>query len=1349
MRRRPLSIKRIQRQKPILPHDEVEIPRYPPTPSKPPKMSTWLVFAPSIGMIMMATGLIFVYKNYTYSIIMIAVGLTYAGVNLFRQREQEKRYLEEQERISSAYANRLQEVERELKDRAQLQKDYLSTVYPTIQELVSWIWGESQRLWERSQYDDDFLDIRLGTGRVDTSFSIKIPKVEIPALAPSQLLEAINLATQFQFLENVPVSVSLLRTHNLAIVGPPMLREGLARTILCQIAALQSPGDVEIMAVYPANKVSTWEWMKWLPHCQVLSAFTIQHLAYEHETIREVYSCLLDMMDDRELKKGEGAGHNKTMVLLITDPDLILGETLFQRILEKGKSLNISMILLAPNAQEVPDGLPVTINLIDDQTGKLQRGVHERLETFKPEITDLGLAEKFARGLAPIHGVDLRSPLSLPNEIRLVDLIGIPELDHLALKNRWTDALSHAPSLEIPLGMRHGGRPLIVDLKQSEAGPHGVIAGTTGSGKSELLLTLLTGLALNHHPHQVNFVLIDYKGGTAMNVLKELPHTVGVVTDLDGKQTRRALIALGSEMERREEILTRYQVADIDKYHQLGIKEPFPYLFIVIDEFAELREHFRDDLGEVLREFVSVAQKGRALGVHLILAMQKPEGVVNDSIRANMKFRICLRVERAEDSRNVLGRPDAYLLPHQPPGRAYFQVGRDEQFDLFQVARVAGKYQQGRGGECGQKSIIIQEVGPDGRRIPILEITPVIEESEPSMEFSQTEAQVIVEKAKDAARQLRIERLPSPWPPPLAEKIHLMELIDRINGSIWDGGKWPDVEGQRAVPVGLLDEPIKQDQGALLLNPIEDGNILIVGTPGSGRTNFLLTFATSLMYAMSPEWIHLHLIDFGGHQLRAACSRFPHVAGVYEQNEIERIRRLLASLNAELEDRRRIFSEVGVVSLGGYRRAKPEASPLPLILTMINNFSGFYEVFRDEVTAWNRQLREGGAYGIYFVLASDRIPTGRTTDLLQFRIALRLADRTWYSLILGSRPDLTTHDSYPGRGFINTKPPTEIHIAMPMEGTPEEQIVKLQELGESMSQAWLGERPEPVVILGEQVALTEILPEDVFTQWPIRADHKSWIGLDHVDLKPVLLDLDRVGSAMLIVGPPESGKTTALATIAISFAATHHPDRVKMGFVSLTRGDESPFDLFEDLPHFLGSAYTTLDLEGLLVGMEEEIGKRLSGNLEKFPEQPHIFLLIDDYHLLSTRVDPSIIARLDALVQKGQEAGITLFVTIPALSLSGVTDPLIRRLKAGRTGLWLKSTDIAQARIVGLSIPPQMRGEQWPPGRGFLFDPGGQALVQVATVEEKKTTGFPDERGGLISEYVKDVIRRFKAGEGK
>jgi len=1337
MRRRDLIFKRGQRQRPHLPQDEVEIPRYPPLPTRPQRMSKFLIIAPSFTMLIMALGMVFLFNNYTYAIIMFTISITYAGINIFRQREQEKRYQQELEKVQSAYARRIKEVEIELKLRREQQTTYLKTVYPLTKEIVTWAWEDSTRLWERSSRDEDFLDLRLGTGEVTSSYEINLPKIDIPELAPKQLVETKKMVLGYQSLVHMPITLSLSEEHTLALVGPPALREGLARSFLCQVVGLHAPRDVEIFAVYPSNKVNTWEWLKWLPHTHALHSGTIRHLGYEAETIREVYSGLLDILDERVLKKQDRELDGSTLILLVADPDLMQGEVVSQRILARGHELNARMILLAPNAQEVPEGFSARVSLSDDQIATLQLERRTRIQTLNPELTDLASAEKLARGLAPLQLADEHSPVGLPEEIRLLDLAGSPDLDLLDLERRWMEALSHPPELNVPLGMRHGQRPLVIDLKQSGVGPHGLIAGTTGSGKSELLLTLLTSLALNHHPHQVNFMLIDYKGGTAMNVLKDLPHTVGVVTDLDGKQTRRALIALGSEMERREAILTKARVADIDKYHQLGLAEPFPYLFIVIDEFAELREHFRDDLGEILREFVSVAQKGRALGVHLILAMQKPEGVVNDSIRANMKFRISLRVERAEDSRNVLGRPDAYLLPHKPPGRAYFQVGRDEQFDLFQVARVAG-YQQHSGVTAKVKGpIVIQEVGPDGQRIPVFEIAPKLLGEDRSRSSRRTEAQVIVEKAIAAAEHLNIQTLTSPWPPPLPERVYLRSLFESMQSPIWEGEGWPERCDWDGVPVAMLDEPIHQQQRPLFLNPIEDGNILVVGSPGTGRTNFLLTFVNSLLLSMSPDWVHLHLIDFVGHQLRAACSGFPHVAGVYEASEIERIRRLLSTLNAELEERRRVFSEVGAVSLSGYRRVKAEATPMPMIISMINNFSGFYEVYREEITAWNRLLREGGSYGLYFVLTSDRIPMGRTADLIQTRIALRLTDRTWYSLILGSRPDLTTYDPLPGRGFINTKPPTELQVAVPFEGTPEDQISQLQILGQCMDQVWKGARPEPVRILGERVSFAEVFPKDVLERWPMREDLKTWIGLDHHELQPVVLDLQDVGSSMLISGPPESGKTTALTTLALSFALTHHPDRIKMGFFSLGRKGSIPVDELDRLPHSIGSAKTIKAIEAMLAKVELEVEQRLSKGSGEKQIGSHLAILIDDYHLITSRADQALIGRLEDLLRKGQEVGITMFVAVPNLGLSGAVDSMIRKLKSVRVGLWLKSTDLSEARTVGLTIPPGMRGQAWPPGRGYLYDPGGQVLLQVAAPSFALETSSTKEK--VVSDYVAKI----------
>lgn len=1321
----------------------MEIPRYPGEPSKPQKMSLWLVIAPSSGMIVMALGMALIFKNHLYAVIMITVGLTYALINILRQREQQKRYQESRQEIQKAYVNRLQEIEEDLRRRQEGQQAYLRTVYPEADEIAGWIEGDSPRIWERSWRDEDFLDLRLGTGEVRSSYSIEVPKVDIPELAPPQLLEAREMAMGYQSLADAPIRASLASDHAMAIIGPAGLRESLGRSLLCQIAGLHAPDELEIFAVYPSNKIEAWEWLKWLPHARALTTESaLQHLAYEPDVIRQVYSGLLDLLDQREIKGEYQDRRDTSLVLFVADPELIEGEAILQRILDRGRELRVSLILLSPNAEQVPEGFSTRITILSEQEAALYQSAREDLRIFKPDYAGKPLAERLARGLAPFQVGESRSPTALPEEIRLLELAGCPDLEYLDLESRWAEAQSHPPSLKVPIGMRHGKRPLIVDLKQSGAGPHGLIAGTTGSGKSELLLTLLTGLAIEHHPHQVNFVLIDYKGGTAMNVLRGLPHTVGMATDLDGKQTRRALIALGSEMERREAILTRYQVADIDKYHQLGISEPFPYLFIVIDEFAELRDRFRDDLAEILREFVSVAQKGRALGVHLILAMQRPEGVVNDSIRANMKYRICLRVERAEDSRNVLARPDAYLLPHQPPGRAYFQVGKDEQFDLFQVARVAGYVQKiGYGNGC-KETLRIREVGPDGRRIPLFEVAPSKDEEGEAPSIIQTEAQRIVEKAKAAAQRLGISKLASPWPAPLPERLALDRLYRDLGLPQWDGKRWPEQQNWPAVPVGLLDEPIKQRQRPFLCNPVEDGNLIVVGAPGSGRTNCLLSLVTSLTLSLSPDWVHFHLLDFAGHQLSAALSKFPHIAGIYERSEIERIRRLLSVLDWELEERKRRFAEAGVVSLSAYRRARPDEPPLPLILTAINGFSGFYEAFLEEIAGWNRQLREGSSYGLHYLITTDSIPTGRTMDLIPNRITLRLPDRTWYSLILGGRPDLITYDPLPGRGFVNTKPPTELQIAMPLDATPEAQIAELQALGREMSETWQGARPQPIRILAEHISLEELLPENLLESFPIRDDFKAWIGVDHDDLRPVLVDFANLGSSLLISGPPESGKTTTLITLALSLAATHHPDRIRMAFVSLKSGEQGAWVRLSGLPHASSLISSYREFEEFVSELEQNLKDELERGASAAARPAHRVLFLDDYQLLLARSSSAMSDRLEAILRRGTEGGITVLVALPTQALSTTADSFARRLKAGRTGIWLRSTDGLEAQMVGASIPMRMRGKPMPAGRGFFYHPAGQALLQIASADMEGGEGAPDEvKLGNVQRWVEEIRR--------
>ncbi|MEE9217014.1 MAG: type VII secretion protein EssC [Anaerolineales bacterium] len=1335
---RDILIRRGQRKPPPLPVETVEIPRYPNEPSSPEPMSWWLVVAPAFGMMAMAIGIGFITGNFLYAIVILSVAFVYPSVMLLRRREARKRWVLERDRIRRAYEKHIGGVEDQLEHNRADQLTYLRWTYPEPQDLIAWSTGGSERLWERRHGDADFLKLRVGVGQARASYEIDVPSVAIPELAPELLLEARNMALAFRTLENAPVSYDLGQHGTLGISGPRRLREGLARAILSGATTFHAPDDVAIFAILPSRGIAEWNWLKWLPHTHAIqSNSSAPRLAYDRERIASVLASLLDELSARSLRDPDApAGSEPFLLLLVADDEAVRGEAAIQRLIKEGSALRAGLILLSASPRDIPPGIRNRLEITNEKRATLYSSNGADPVEIRPDSIGIQNMEKLARGLAPVELADSRTAGDLPEQIRLMELIGSPDVKRLDLESRWQAALLRTPILDVPLGMRHGSRQLIANLKQSGHGPHGLIAGTTGSGKSELLLTLLSGLAISNHPHQVNFVLVDYKGGTAMSVLADLPHTVGVVTDLDGKQTRRALVALRSELSRREEILAHHQVADVDKYHELGISEPFPYLFIVIDEFAELKERFKHDLGEILNEFVSIAQKGRALGVHLILAMQRPEGVVNESIRANMRFRICLRVERAEDSRNVLGRPDAYLLPSQPPGRAYFQVGNDEAFDIFQVARVAGFYRED-GAVVAEEPVMIQEVAPDGRRIMLYEIEAASPETPEPKGRVQTEAQILVEMAAHAAENLGIERLKSPWPPPLPKELPLKKLIELADLQGFNGTNWPTDRSQGTkLPIGLLDEPELQRQTPLLIDFEEDGNMLVIGSPGSGRTITLMTLVSAYAQSQPPDLIHFHLIDFGGHQLRSAFSQMPHVAGAYARDDLDRVRRLIATLRSELDTRRKLFEEAGAVDFARYGAGANGAAKLPAILTAINNFSGFQEAFNFEMEGFIQLLREGGDYGLYFALTSDRFPSGKVADLISRRIVLQIADRMMYSVILDGRPDLASYDPVPGRGFYNSRPPVEVQIALPTSEPSARQIRALQELSNRMSAAWEGPRPTPVRMLSESVSLAEVLHQGK-TGDGETGEVVSWIAMQDNDMGAREIDLERIGSYFLITGPPESGKTTALSTIAIALSAEFDPNQFRFALVTPKRGEQYRLDALNKLPHSLGQAKTDKTLEHLLTALEEEAQSRLDADPEG---SSRIVLLLDDFHLLSTRISSESMSRLEALARRSGDIRMTIILTAPSTILSTLGDPLIRQARSWRSGIWLQSTDSLESNIVGVKMPVDLKGKELPPGRGFLFNPGGQDLIQLASPETEWKA--QPEMPSSIDQWIQHILEK-------
>jgi S-DNA-T family DNA segregation ATPase FtsK/SpoIIIE len=1300
---RSIYLTRGQRQYRTAPTGEIKIPNFPGVPSEPRKPSWLILLAPTGAMLALSLLVSFLTDSPSMGTFLLISGPAMSLVAFLRYHQQKRDVESETARVLTAYNKRLSQVLK-IADGFQAQQlDSLAWRYPPPEELLGWVKHRSSRIWERRPGEPDFLNLRLGTHTTSPSYELKLPPIDIPELAPIPLLEAHRKASPYLKLEKAPFGWDLDKHGSLAIVGEHALRQSLARALVAQVAALHAPDEVQLWALYPPSEVDRWAWLKWLPHTAALqNSNDRRRLASQSTDGQRIISTLTDEIQARGLRiNAKQKLDTPTLLLLVTQPGLVAGEPLLEKLLNHAE-LGVKIILLAPDSSSLPNGFHGWIELHNRENATLHQGPQGSKTTFNPDGLGWRTSEKLGRGLAPFRLAENTVGDPLPDEVQLMDLVDPPSLKSLDLEERWREALCRPPHLKTVLGMRTGNRPLVIDLKQNRHGPHGLIAGTTGSGKSELLLTLLCGLAIDHHPHQVNFVLVDYKGGTAMAALAELPHTVGLVTDLDGKQTRRALRALRSELKRREQILARHQVADIDKYHQCGFEEPFPYLLIVIDEFAELRQHFADDLSNILNEFISVAQKGRALGVHLILAMQKPEGIVSDSIRANMKFRICLRVERAEDSRNVIGRNDAYLLPNQPAGRAYFQVG-NEQFDLFQVARIAGPEPL----FAASASTAINEVGPDGRRIHLKEITPMQESPSPTPGVEAlTQAQILVEMAKQAGQSMQIKRLPSPWPPPLPVSIELDDLLERHPLPGWNGHDWNALDQDaganlRPFPMALVDAPEEQEQSPLLLDLNILNSLIVVGAPGSGKTMSLLTMILSLSRRHRPDELHFHILAFGGHQFHGSVTELPHVAGVYDHNDPEKIRRLLVTLTQMLEARRQAFAD-----LLSYRRLSGKNNqPTPAIVIVIDNLSGFLEYIADGDTGWRRLLREGSSYGLYFLMSSDRMPPNHMADLINGRIALQLADSTWYSVVLGGRPDLNSYDPIPGRGFLAGKPPAAIQMALAYKGQPEQVLNRIRNLGDQMKKAWQGPTPEPIQVLPDRVPLSQILAGSV----PSMSEPKglsATIGLEAESLEPQTASLSRYGTTFLVSGPPESGKTTSLITLTLSIALSYSPRSVGMVLATANRAQAQLWKILAGLPH----CHALLQSEAEFSSWMKSIEDAADSNADPKP----VIMIMDDQPMWANRVSSQTVSHLEAVIRRGEVLGFTYVASLPAAGLNA-RDGVARTLKTGRIGLWLKSTDASEAALVGLRLPHIRETVPYPVGRGYLYHPGDQRLVQTAT----------------------------------
>lgn len=690
------------RNMPVINTDAVEI-EGPPAPKAKQERPLWMTAGPAFTMAlpmllgctiaiiaMQSSGghsSAFMFTGVITAVTSAIIGVIWAVINMkYAKKESEQEELNRFER----YSEYLVKIADELKNKYQQNVAALYQMYPSAEECCNYT-RENPQLWSRNKTHSDFLYQRIGIGDIPFQVKISAPTEKFSLIADDLADKPRTIQESYKILQNVPVGIDLFNQHLIGVLGGSDKKRAmeLARAMAVQIAANNCYTDVKMVFVYDTDDrelAREWNFAKWLPHVwseDKKSRYIATNKSEAGDVFYEITKVIRERADDSESKvTNEKVCPKPYYIIFAANQELLEGELISKYIFSSKDSYGLTTVLLETSYENLPNACEQVIESSPNYTGLYS--MTGGRQTGKPvnfDFVSSESAEAFARRLLEIEVMEIENGGEIPNSLSFFEMYNVTSLEQFNILERWRKNRTY-DSMKALIGKKAGNSDCYLDIHEKYHGPHGLIAGTTGSGKSETLQTYMLSLALNYSPDDVAFFVIDFKGGGMANLFKNLPHMVGQISNLSGNQIRRAMLSIKSENLRRQRIFSEFGVNHINSYTRLlknkEATEPVPHLFIIIDEFAELKR----EEPEFMRELISVAQVGRSLGVHLILATQKPSGTVDDNIWSNSKFRLCLRVQDRQDSFDMLHKHDAAYLTNS--GRCFLQVGNDEIFELFQ-----------------------------------------------------------------------------------------------------------------------------------------------------------------------------------------------------------------------------------------------------------------------------------------------------------------------------------------------------------------------------------------------------------------------------------------------------------------------------------------------------------------------------------------------------------------------------------------------------------------------------------------------------------------------------------------
>ncbi|MDQ1172601.1 S-DNA-T family DNA segregation ATPase FtsK/SpoIIIE [Microbacterium testaceum] len=1244
--------------------------------------------------------------------------LGFVAVNGWRQRAQRNAEVLGNRREYLAYLADLRET---VRVAARKQRRHGGWIMPAPAALP-FIAEERSRVWERQPGDETFLLARIGV--TDQPLSLTLEAPELPPLAqldPVAASAAHRFMLTHEIQRDLPLGFPLADYARVELVGSDEEAvRSLARSLVASAATLHDPEDVIVAVLAGPGQTAAWDWVKWLPHAM---SSRVQDRLGPARMIAASVDELVDMLPAQLASRprfAPGAGVTPH-VLLIVDGVEITGH---EQLAGLEGAQGVTIVDLPVRWDELDDPLSARVALADAPAPvRVRRGDEKaptataefidgagRAQTFVPDAMTVAEAEATARRLMPLRPapmVVVDAPTT-QGQLELTELLGLPDVRSVDFDRAWAPRLER-DRLRVPIGQEPSGTPLVLDLKESASqgmGPHGVMVGATGSGKSEVLRTLVLALAMTHSPEQLNFVLVDFKGGATFAGMAEMPHVSAVITNLGSELALvdRFQDALQGEVVRRQELLRASgNFANVGEYEAArrgGRTDlaPLPALLIVVDEFSELLTA----KPEFVDSFLNIGRVGRSLHVHLLLASQRLEEGKLRGLDTYLSYRIGLRTFSASESRTIIGTPDAYTLP-QEPGVGFLKSDT-ENLVQFRAAYVSGRPK-------GVAGVAVDEFGGTSSGPARVEVFTALAQPDDDQADETPDAAPAAIAAPVAEKrstfQIAVDRMKDRgpeahqvWLPPLAEPSPLDALMpdlaeDPALGLV--SKRWRDA-GALTVPIGVVDIPLEQRRDNLTVSlGGAAGHVAIVGSPLSGKSTLARTLVSALALTGTPQEFQFFVLDFGGGGF-TAMQQHPHVAGVATRTEPEAVRRAVAEVEAVLDAREQYFRRNAVDSMDTYRSRRREGrldDGFGDVFLVVDGWSTLRSEFEPLEARVQTIAARGLSFGVHVVVTANRWLEIRANlkDLIQTRVELRLGDPTDSDVDRKQAANVPV--GQPGRGLSPTK--LQMLTSVPrIDGSDDAATIAdgVSDMIAKISAAWHGEPGPKLRLLPEDISLDEVraLTEP--------GDGRLLLGIEEAQLSPFGID-PRVEPHLFVYGDSGMGKSSFLRATAAEIQRLYTPAEAKIFVVDYRRA------LLGEIPDdYLGAYLTSHDLAtGGMNDLAQYFSTRIPGP-DVTPAQlrerswwkgAEGFILVDDYDLVATS-QGNPLAVLQPLLAQAGDLGLHVILTRRSGGASRAAyDPIIQRFTdLGVTGILLGGNP-EEGALIG-----RVKPERAAPGRAQI-----------------------------------------------